>query len=131
MDPADRIELHELATRYGDLVDARDWEGLSEVFTDDVVYGSPAMPGQDLVGIAIVRKWMGRQRHPIAHHITNIRVEEDEQGVRLRSRVILIGDDGTSRSGEYLDEVRPTPAGWRICRRSFTARVRPDTDRPA
>jgi hypothetical protein len=29
----DRIELHELAARYGDLIDARDWPGLASVFT--------------------------------------------------------------------------------------------------
>jgi SnoaL-like domain len=127
---SDRIELHELASLYGDLVDARDWSGLSLVFTDDVVYSSPDRPGQDIVGIEMVRKMMGRLRHPLAHHITNIRVREVDDGVQLRSRVITISDDGVSRSGEYVDAVVSTPAGWRIVRRSFTARVRPASDAP-
>jgi hypothetical protein len=35
---ADRLELHELAARYGDLNDARDWPGLASVFTADAVF---------------------------------------------------------------------------------------------
>lgn len=45
--------------------------------------------------------------------------------------MILITDEGLTRSGEYEDEVAPTPEGWRIVRRSFTARVRPASDPPA
>jgi 3-phenylpropionate/cinnamic acid dioxygenase small subunit len=131
VEAADRIELHELASLYGDLIDARDWDGLTRVFTHDVVYANPTLPGRDLHGIDMVRKFMGRGRHPLAHHITNIRVEEDEDGVHLRSRVLLVSDDGLVRSGQYADDVTSTPEGWRIARRSFTIRVRPDTDTPA
>ena len=128
LDTNDRVLLHELASLYGDLIDARDWGGLSSVFTDDVVYTSPDRPGQDVVGLDKVKKLMSRLRHPLAHHITNIRVRELEAGAQLRSRVILVGDDGLCRSGEYVDDVVSTPAGWRIARRSFTARVRPASD---
>ncbi|MFF2110730.1 MULTISPECIES: nuclear transport factor 2 family protein [Rhodococcus] len=35
---ADRLALHELATHYSDLIDAKDWPGLAEVFTEDAVF---------------------------------------------------------------------------------------------
>ena len=34
----DRIELHELAGRYGDIVDDRNWPGLDTVFTEEAVF---------------------------------------------------------------------------------------------
>ncbi len=126
MDIADRLALHELAALYGDTIDARDWPGLARVFTEDVVYSSPAMPGRDLVGLEAVRKFMGRARHPLAHHITNIRVEDTDAGPILHSRVLLPGDDGSVSSGEYHDRVVRTPDGWRVAHRSFSARVRPE-----
>jgi hypothetical protein len=126
VDSVDRLALHELAASYGDAIDARDWDGLSRIFTEDVVYSNPTMPGRDLNGLDAVRRFMARGRHPLAHHITNVRVENGPEGPRLHSRVLLLRDDGTCSSGEYHDRVVETPAGWRIQHRSFQARVRKD-----
>lgn len=130
IDPADRIALHDLAASYGDAIDHRDWDGLADVFTDDVVYSNPTMPGRDLVGLEAVRKYMSRSRHPLAHHITNVRVEDTNDGPMLHSRVLLLRDDGSCSSGEYHDRVVRTEGGWRIQHRSFQARVRPEGDPP-
>jgi ketosteroid isomerase-like protein len=128
IDAADRIELHELAALYGDLIDSRDWSGLDLVFATDVVWESPSFPGQPLHGLEAVRKYMNRGGHPLAHHITNIRVVEHGDEVRLHSRVILIRDDGLTMSGSYHDVVEPTEAGWRIRHRVFVFRTRPESD---
>jgi ketosteroid isomerase-like protein len=130
MDTADRIALHELAATYGDVIDARDWPGLTRVFTEDAVYSSPAMPGRDINGVAMITKFMSKARHPLSHHITNIRVEDAADGPIVHSRVILVHDDGTTSSGEYHDHVVQTDQGWRVAARSFTARVRPASDPP-
>ena len=50
----DRMELHEIAGRYGDLIDNRDWEGLASVFTADAVFdatdlGMPLLNGLDAI----------------------------------------------------------------------------------
>jgi hypothetical protein len=123
VDPADRLALHELAALYADAIDGRDWDGLANVFTDDIVYSNPTMPGRDLSGLGAVRLYMSRGRHPVAHHITNVRVGEGLDGPILHSTVLLVRDDGSCRSGEYHDRVVQTPNGWRIQHRSFQARV--------
>jgi len=128
---ADRLALHELAVLYADVIDGRDWDGLARVFTEDVVYSNPMMPGQDLVGLDKVRRFMSRSRHPLAHHITNIRVEDAADGPRLYSRVLLLRDDGACSSGAYDDRVVQRDGGWRIYHRSFRATVRPETGPPA
>jgi len=33
-----RLELHEIAVHYGDLIDARDWVGLALLLIDDAVF---------------------------------------------------------------------------------------------
>lgn len=75
------MALHEMAALYGDLIDARDWEGLERVFTADVVWGNPQLPGQDLRGLEMVRRFMSRARHPLAH-----RVVRTADGWRVRAR---------------------------------------------
>ena len=130
MDAADRLSLHELAALYGDVIDRRDWPGLAQVFTEDMVYANPTMPGRDLVGLEAVRRFMSRARHPLAHHITNVRVEDSPEGPILCSRVLLLHDDGSCSSGEYRDQVVKSGDGWRVRHRSFQARTRPEGDPP-
>ncbi len=131
MDTTDRLALHELVALYGDTIDNRDWDGLGLVFVEDVVWTNPAMPGRDLVGLALVKKFMSRARHPLTHLISNVRVEEKDDGPVVHSRVLLLADDGTASAGEYHDRVVRTPEGWRVRHRSFVARVRPAGDPPA
>jgi len=130
MDFSDRLALHELAALYGDTIDRRDWPGLTDVFTEDVVYSNPMMPGRDLVGIEAVRRFMAKARHPLAHHITNVRVEDTADEPIVHSRVLLVLDDGACSSGEYHDRVVQTADGWRIRHRSFQPRTRPEGDPP-
>lgn len=125
---ADRLELHELAARYGDLIDARDWEGLSTVFVADAVFDLSDIKKGELRGLAAIQEHMELEpHHPLAHHITNVYVETDGAGVRLRSRVVGVLPDHRAGSGEYRDEVVPTADGWRIARRTFRLR-RPARD---
>jgi hypothetical protein len=119
IDLADRLELHELAARYGDLIDARDWAGLDTVFTDDAVFamtdGSHTMTGLDAV-----RTHMDTtDQHPRAHLIVNVRVVDGDP-VILRSRVLGILADRRVGSGWYVDQVVRTGRGWRVRRRDFT-----------
>ncbi len=69
----DRLELHEIAARYGDLIDARDWEGLGLVFTTGSVLDATDLGMTLLYGLAAIRRGMDKsQNHPLGHHITNI-----------------------------------------------------------
>ncbi|WP_448625027.1 nuclear transport factor 2 family protein [Geodermatophilus sp. URMC 64] len=117
---ADRMELHELAARYGDLIDACDWPGLASVFTEDAVFDLTDIGVEPLCGLEAIRAWMDRsEQRPLAHLITNIRVV-DGDSVRLHSRVLGILPDRRAGSGTYIDRVIRTPDGWRIRHRDFT-----------
>jgi hypothetical protein len=120
----DKIELHELAGRYGDIIDDRNWPALDTIFTGDAVFEVVGLVRME--GLAGIRRFMETEgRHPLAHLITNIHVREEEGQVRLLCRGIfpVSGEGGPGRRvfyGSYYDRVVHTAAGWRISHRVFS-----------
>ena len=126
LDLEDRLDLHELAARYGDIIDDRDWQALDRVFTEDAVFEVIDLVCME--GLAEIKRYMHEEgRHPLAHLITNIHVAQDADDIRLRSRgVFPISAPGGGPGhrvfhGSYYDRVVKTPAGWRIKERIFSA----------
>jgi ketosteroid isomerase-like protein len=117
MDPADRLALHELPGRYGDLIDDRDWAGLSRIFTDDATF---EVPGDVMRGLEGIRDFMRAAKHPRTHLMTNVYVDEGPDGVVLHSRLIGMRRDGRFISGRYRDVVVLTDDGWRVTTRVYT-----------
>ena len=124
MDDHDRLELHELPGRYGDFIDARDWGGLANVFTDDAQF---VVNGTLLRGLGEIQTHMAQSKgHPLTHLMANIYIDETSEGVVLHSRIIAMHLDGTISSGRYRDLVVKEPEGWRVRQRSFTSTPRGD-----
>ena len=126
--PSDRIEIHELAARYGTSIDDRDWDGLEQVFCRDAVYELHGFGPTDrrVVGSAEIRRMMEEsEEHPVAHHVTNVIVTVAGGEVRMRSKVIGSGAGGRVGSADYDDVLRQEDNAWRIARRVVTLR-RPD-----
>jgi hypothetical protein len=122
----ERLEIVELAAKYGTLIDDRNWEGLADVFTEDAIY---EIVGQlQLAGLGALRTYMANARHPIAHHVTNVIIEIDAEGVRMRSKVVGTLPKAGAGSADYSDRLRRTTQGWRISKRIVTLRRRrPET----
>src|SRR4051794_28418496 len=121
MDLEDRLALHELPGRYGDLIDDRDWDGLSSIFLDDATF---EIPGQVLDGLEGIRAFMRQANHPRTHAMTNVYADETpgESGrAILRFRIIAMRRDGRIMSGRYRDVVVKTRDGWRVATRVFTS----------
>jgi 3-phenylpropionate/cinnamic acid dioxygenase small subunit len=120
----DRLEIHELAARYGTAVDDRDWDALARVFTDDATFelsGFGAVDGR-YEGFAAIRALMEKGPHPVAHHVTNVLVDERDGTVRMRSKIAGTLAGGGAGSADYADVLRATPDGWRIAARVVTLR---------
>ena len=127
MDVADRLELHELAARYGTALDDRDWDALSRVFTAEAVYVLEGFGGLDgrYEGWDAIRALMaGSEEHPVAHHVTTVVVDatDDPDAARMRSKIVGPGPNGRVGSADYDDVVVRTPDGWRIASRTVTLR---------
>jgi ketosteroid isomerase-like protein len=124
----DRIAIADTLQRYATCIDALDFAGLGNVFTDDAVVeygGYPTMTGietaawlqehtkhtawhQHMVTVADVQL-DGDSAHTITYFIAHAVPKTDTETVRLSV-------------GEYRDTVCRTAAGWRICERRQNTR---------
>jgi len=126
MEPADRLELHELPGRYGDAIDDRDWERLATIFTDDAVFDLTDLGARRCEGLADIVRFMDVEaEHPKTHLMTNIYVDESADGVHMRFRIVAMLSGGRMGTASYYDDVVKTPAGWRVAHRVVTSRRRP------
>jgi ketosteroid isomerase-like protein len=124
IDPGDRLELHELAARYGNLVDARDLDALDTVFTNDATFvlTRPDGTSDHYDGIPEIRHMMESTASVSLHHVTNVVIEADGDGVILTFRVLAPGAGNRVASADYRDMVVRTPDGWRITEHVITVR---------
>ena len=121
----DRIDLHELAARYGNVVDAQEWDRLPLVFAEAAVWRNFGF-GDDaptLRGCSAIADYLaGSQRRPISHHVTNIEATADGGAVVLRFKILAVFPSSHFISVEYEDEVVGTKDGWRIATHRATLR---------
>ena len=125
IDVADRLALHELAARYGNAIDDRDWLRLVTVFTADARYELAGFGRMDcvLVGSQAICEFMAASTaHPIAHHVTNIEVDATAAETRMFSKIVGTLPGGKAGSADYRDVVTRTADGWRIASRVVTNR---------
>lgn len=125
---SDRFEIQDLVFRYSQIIDAKRFDELRDVFTEDAHIDYSAFGGT--VGgreeiIAFLHKVMGL--FPNTQHLNaNVQIEVD--GDRARGRVMCFNPQEMSLPGDagtqvfllglwYVDEYRRTEAGWRIARR--------------
>jgi len=120
---ADRHEIEELLDTYATIIDAREYERLTEIFLPDAILdysSSGAEPGP----VYPVAAWIEKGLSLFArsqHLITNKQVEL--AGDKATSRALffnpLVAKDGAVMfvGGEYRDQWLRTPVGWRIIER--------------
>lgn len=124
----DRLALHELAARYANTIDARDWDRFETVFTDTCRYELVGFGRFDAVidGCSALRAFMeASTTHPISHHVTNVEVDEGPDAVRMFSKIAGTLPGGSVGTADYADRVVHTAAGWRIAERTVTLRRPP------
>jgi hypothetical protein len=120
----DRLELHELAARYGNVIDAREWDRLDTVFSADATFETHGFGDLSASheGLAAITAMLVGGRHPVAHHVTNVEVRTDGDAVVLLFKVVGPGPRGRVGSVDYRDVVRKEIDGWRIVTHVATLR---------
>jgi ketosteroid isomerase-like protein len=121
----DRADITDLINLHGHHADAGDLDAMCGLFTTDIVYDVHDLGLGELIGTAAIREAtlaVGRA-NPVGHHVTNIVISPlDDGSARVRSKGIGVNADGTTGSATYDDTVTRGPEGWRIARRTVTAR---------
>lgn len=124
----DRLDLHELAARYGNAIDERDWDRFGTVFTEHCRYELANFGRLDTVieGRAALAAYMEASKtHPVAHLVTNVEVIVVGDVVTMRSKILGTLTGGYSGSADYHDVVVKTEAGWQIAERVVRLRRPP------
>lgn len=117
LDVADILAINNLINLYGHVVDERQWSRMEELFTDDIIFDMTSFGPEILHGLDALRTcFRDLDRHPLAHHATNILIETAPDGVRVVSKGISLRH-GEMGSTVYRDLLRKTASGWRIAHR--------------
>src|SRR5690348_2196259 len=103
----DRIAIEELIKLHGHIVDHGRWDRLKEVFDPKAVldltaYGAGELHSLDAIRDAALK--LG-EKNPVAHHVTNIILREEEAGVVAISKGFGVRADGSVGSVVYEDRI--------------------------
>ena len=115
---SDSEEIKRLIYLYGHVIDDKEWDRLTEIFTED---GEFEIEGTDhhVSGLAAIDRFMRGIVHPLAHYSTNVLVEHEQGSDTATARVKLFAPraNGTSAIATYHDDIVRTGNGWRFRRR--------------
>jgi hypothetical protein len=127
MDAEDRLEIHELISRYCHILDTRNWADLDKIFLPDSVVDSGPTLGVYRGLDEIAGFWRG-YAHPDGHHALNVMIEGEQPDGTVK--VVTKGffaRPGGFNGGDYHDVVRKTENGWRFVSRTYVPRWKVDT----
>lgn len=121
----DRFAIEDVINLHGHLSDRGDFANMPNLFTEDVTYDVSALGGGVLAGLAGARDAaleLG-EANPLAHHVTNIVLDEAPDGtVQALCKYLGVMADGSVASGTYEDTLRRGDNGWRITHRVIRPR---------
>lgn len=113
----DVFALQQMVAAYGHIVDAREWQRLGELFTEDLVFISHRDDQAPTSSLSeLVARWSAPgYPHPVGHHETNVLIEPQADGtVHVTWKGVAVHHDGRCRSFVYYEHVRRSDDAWRI-----------------
>jgi SnoaL-like domain len=124
----DRFAIADLINLHGHLTDRGDFDGLPMLFAEEITYDVSAFGGGILVGLTAVREAalaLG-DANPVAHHVTNIVLNETPDGmVHALSKGLGVMAAGSIGSVTYRDTIKRHDSRWKITHRVVQPRRTP------
>lgn len=119
---ADRLAITDLVNMYADLIDAKDWDGLDQFFTEDVRVQMTAdllLQGRDEV-VGYMRNMLGTDEIETYHHVASFTPEIDGDRARADVRIRAMHNGVGPRAGTFYESLSRQahtfarrPEGWR------------------
>lgn len=131
----DQDAITQVYHRYCDIVDAKSFDDMHEVFTEDCVGDYTQALGPGVVSpdraslIASMHANLGPASHCGAthHNVLNFRISVDGDSAKAKVHYYAVhrgraGQEGALYSmwGEYDDQLKRTAEGWRVAHRVYT-----------
>jgi hypothetical protein len=130
---ADRMAVTEVVLRYFELVDAKGWDRMHEVFTEDTTaQWTPdrVVEGRDAV-VGASRHMVGSDEIVTYHHVASMAPVIDGDTAEVTPRVRAMHYGVGPRAGKFYESlgVQPTrlvrkPDGWRIAHHDWLISVK-------
>jgi hypothetical protein len=129
---ADRIAIQELTARLALLLDARDWDGLEQLFTDPVYWdrtslfgGEPetSPPAQLVAGLRYALGGLDATNHLITCEVIDLEGDRATGSANMQGTHVFAntsGDPVWTVGGRHDYRFERTAAGWRIAAVTFT-----------
>jgi ketosteroid isomerase-like protein len=114
-----RVEIQEVAARYADGCDHRDWEAVGALFTDDGVFDARAVYGQEVKGRAALAAFLGGLPAAAAHHPTSLYTTFTGPDRAVTRMKMLVFFRSATFSVDYQWDMADTHEGWRIAHQSI------------
>ncbi|WP_329537429.1 nuclear transport factor 2 family protein (plasmid) [Streptomyces sp. NBC_01450] len=116
----DIIEIEQVLSLWGHVLDDRAWKRLGECLTENAIYDASVFGFEPVQGIDVIEAMLRNGEHAVAHHVTNILVIPDGTEVtHVKSKGLGILRDGTVSSATYHDDMVRTASGWRVAKRTL------------
>ena len=116
----DIIEINQLLSLWGHVIDAKAWDRFADVLAEDASYDCSIFGFPRVCGIEAIQETFDREGHARAHHTTNVYVQEGPgEELRAQSKGLGLLSDGTVASVTFIDAFRRTPSGWRLASREL------------
>ena len=114
----DQELIRDVISRVAYILDAQEFNGLSEVFTDDLAFSNPGMLNADSLD-ELVGKFEKLPTPAISHFVSNVAVTmQSESRATAISKALAMRPGGVISAAEYSDRLVKTPHGWRIAART-------------
>lgn len=114
----DKFAIHQTIALYGHLIDERQFSRLDEIFSDHAVFDLSPYGGEVHSGLNAIIKMMCESReHPLAHHASNIVIDDAGMStgiVAVVSKGLGVGFKGRVGSVVYKDKFVQLNGLWRI-----------------
>jgi hypothetical protein len=116
MNTEDIVEINQVMALYPHVIDAKQWDRLDELYTDDGVFDLSGLMGTELryEGIDAIKGFLTSMPMPLAHISTNHYVFEADGKTQSRGKWFMPTDEGTVNGGMYRDTWTRTDRGWRM-----------------
>lgn len=116
----DIVEINQLLSLWGHVIDGKAWDRFADILTEDASYDCSIFGFPRVRGIEAIRGTFDREGHALAHHTTNVYVQEGPgEELRAQSKGLGLLSDGKVASVTFVDAFRRTPSGWRLASREL------------
>jgi ketosteroid isomerase-like protein len=116
---AAKIDIGELAAKYGHYCDHEGWDGVLDLFTEDAVFDASSVYGTTMTGKTELRQFFEGAPEAVAHHPTSLFTELGADGSALTRCKMLVLFRRQVFSVDYQWELVRHDGRWLIRRQTI------------